>query len=296
VNRLLTAACATVLVVPLSACSLTESNKSAAQGGQGTINVESSADKCDLTTAKAPSGNVVFKVKNTGNEVTEFYLYGEDGMRIVGEIENVGPGLSRDLVVRAAPGKYVTACKPGMKGQGIRDAFTVSDSGKNLQIKGVDQATIDQATAQYAAYVRDQSQELEDQATQFVAAYESGDAAKARELFPHARGHYERIEPVAESFGDLDPELDLREADLEKGQEWTGWHRIEKDLWPPGKGYRTLDSAGRKKYGDNLLANTKKLNARVQKLDYTVDQIGNGSKGLLDEVAASKITGEEDTW
>ena len=29
---------------------------------------------------------------------------------------------------------------------------------------------------------------------------------------------------------------------------------------------------------------------------YTVDQIGNGSKGLLDEVASGKITGEEDIW
>ena len=89
-------------------------------------------------------------------------------MRIVGEIENVGPGLSRDLVVRAAPGKYVTACKPGMNGKGIRDEFTVTDSGKNTEITGVDQAAIDQATSQYAAYVKDQSQELVDQTTAFV--------------------------------------------------------------------------------------------------------------------------------
>ena len=46
----------------------------------------------------------------------------------------------------------------------------------------------------------------------------------------------------------------------------------------------------------NLLANTQDLQKRVQTLKFTVDQIGNGSKGLLDEVAASKITGEEDTW
>ena len=49
------------------------------------------------------------------------------------------------------------------------------------------------------------------------------------------RVHWERIEPVAESFGDLDPKMDAREADLEEGQKWTGWHRIEKDLWPPAK-------------------------------------------------------------
>jgi iron uptake system component EfeO len=296
VNRLLTAACAAALLVPLSACSLTESNKTSAKGGEGTINVESSSDKCDLTSVEAPAGNVVFKVKNTGNEVTEFYLYGQDGMRIVGEIENVGPGLSRDLVVRAAPGKYVTACKPGMKGQGIRDDFTVTGSEKAAQIKGVDQAAIDQATSQYAAYVKDQAQELVDQTTQFVTAYKNGDDEKARALFPQARGHWERIETVAESFGDLDPRMDLREADLEQGQKWTGWHRIEKDLWPPAGGYKALTPSQRATYADDLLANTKVLDKRVQTLKYTVDQIGNGSKGLLDEVASGKITGEEDIW
>jgi iron uptake system component EfeO len=296
VNRLLTAACATTLMVPLAACSLTQSKEPSTKDAQGTINVESSSDACDLTSAKAPSGNVVFKVKNTGSEVTEFYLYGDDGLRIVGEIENVGPGLSRDLVVRAAPGKYVTSCKPGMKGQGIRDAFTVTDSGKDTDITGVDETTIDAATTQYAAYVKDQSQQLVDQTTAFVAAYKGGQDDEARSLFPHARGHWERIETVAESFGDLDPRMDLREADLEKGQEWTGWHRIEKDLWPPANGYKAMTDAERAKYADDLLANTKVLDKRVQTLDYTVDQIGNGSKGLLDEVASGKITGEEDIW
>ena len=299
-NRSRTAACAlalTAFAAGASACSLTQSNETAkGQKSSGTINVDSSSGTCDLTAKKAPSGNVVFKVKNTGDQVTEFYLYASDGLRIVGEIENIGPGLTRDLVVRAQPGKYVTACKPGMKGQGIRSAFQVTDSGTDTSIKGLSQADIAAATSQYAAYVKDQAQELVDATTQFVHAYESGDAAKARTLFPVARGHYERIEPVAESFGDLDPELDLREADLEKGQEWTGWHRVEKDLWPPAKGYTALDAAGRKKYGENLLANTAELHKRVQTLKFSVDQIGNGSKGLLDEVAASKITGEEDTW
>lgn len=295
-NRLLTAACAGALLVPLSACSLTESNKPSAKGAEGTINVESSADKCDLTSTKAPSGNVVFKVKNTGSQVTEFYLYGEDGMRIVGEIENIGPGLSRDLVVRAAPGTYVAACKPGMSGEGIRSDFTVTDSGKDTQIKGVEQATIDQATSQYAAYVKDQAEQLVDQTTAFVTAYKAGQDDQARALFPHARGHWERIETVAESFGDLDPKMDLREADLKKNQKWTGWHRIEKDLWPPASGYKPMTDAERATYAEDLLANTKVLDKRVQTLTYTVDQIGNGSKGLLDEVASGKITGEEDIW
>jgi iron uptake system component EfeO len=296
VNRLITAACAVAVLATSSACSLTESNDSSVSGGSGTVNVESSGDGCELTSARAPSGNVVFKVKNTGSEVTEFYFYAEDGLRIVGEIENVGPGLARDLVVRAAPGKYVTACKPGMAGKGIRSAFTVTDSGKSTAIKGVDQAAIDAATSQYAAHVRDQSQQLVDETTKFTDAYKAGDHDEARTLFPHARQYWERVETVAESFGDLDPKMDLREADLEQGQKWTGWHRLEKDLWPPASGYNAMSTAERATYADDLLANTKILDQRVQKLDYTVDQIGNGSKGLLDEVASGKITGEEDIW
>jgi len=296
VTRLITAACAVAVLTATSACSLTESNDKSESKGAGTITVDSTADACKLTTTKAPSGNVAFKVKNSGDQVTEFYLYGEDGLRIVGEIENVGPGLTRDLVIRAEPGKYVAACKPGMKGKGIRQDFTVTDSGKGTAIKGVDQSDLDAATTQYAAYVKDQSQQLVDQTTAFVDAYKAGDDAKARELFPLARGHWERIETVAEAFGDLDPKMDLREADLEQGQQWTGWHRIEKDLWPPASGYRAMTPAQRAKYADDLLANTQVLHQRVQTLKYTVDQIANGSKGLLDEVASGKITGEEDIW
>jgi iron uptake system component EfeO len=297
VNRLLTAACAVTVLAGASGCALTESNEPASSSKSSrTINVESSDKACDLTASKAPSGNVVFKVKNTGTEVTEFYFYAADGLRIVGEIENVGPGLSRDLVVRAAPGTYLATCKPGMTGKGIRSKFTVTDSGKSSKITGVDQATIDAATSQYAAYVRDQSQQLVDETTKFIEAYKSGNDAAARKLFPHARQYWERIETVAESFGDLDPKMDLREADLEEGQKWTGWHRIEKDLWPPASGYQAMTPAERATFGEDLLANTKILDKRVQGLEYTVDQIGNGSKGLLDEVASGKITGEEDIW
>ena len=56
--------------------------------------------------------------------------------------------------------------------------------------------------------------------------------------------HWERIETVAESFGDLDPMMDAREADLEPGQKWTGWHLIEKDLWPQrAEDYTAADAA-----------------------------------------------------
>ncbi len=289
-----------VAALLLSSCGLTESHDAAAgnasDGAEGRVEVTSTDDACTLSSTEVGSGTVVFRVRNAGSRVSEFYLYGEDGLRIVGEVENVGPGLTRDLVVNAAPGSYVASCRPGMTGTGLRTELTVDDSGAAAAIDGVDQAAIDRATSQYAAYVQDQAARLVEATTEFVTAYEAGEDDRARRLYPLARVHWERIETVAESFGDLDPLIDLREADLGPGQKWTGWHRIEKDLWPPSSGYTALSAAQRHTYGLDLAAHIATLDRRVGELDYTVDQIGNGSKGLLDEVATGKITGEEEVW
>ena len=295
-RRQLGVAAAGLGLLALSGCSsvLTDNAKTAST--DGSIAVASSATECQVGATEAPSGNVVFKVQNTGDKVTEFYLLGADGLRIVGEVENIGPGISRDLVVQAAPGSYFTACKPGMVGDGIRAAFTVTDSGADLTPTGplADQLTA--ATAAYAAYVRDQTEQLVTGTGEFAAAVKAGDDDKARTLYPQARMHFERIEPVAESFGDLDPKLDLREADLEEDQEWTGWHALEKDLWPPASGYTALTKAERAALADQLVADTDELNAKVRTLEFTPDQLGNGAKGLLDEVATGKVTGEEEAW
>jgi iron uptake system component EfeO len=263
--------------------------------GSGALTVRSTSDACELSASEAPSGNVVFEVTNDGSEVTEFYLLADDGLRIVGEVENIGPGLTRNLVVQAGPGSYFTACKPGMVGDGIRAPFTVTDSGAELATGDV-AALLDTATEQYRLYVREQIAQLVDKTQQFAGLYVAGDDDAARALYPVARTHWERVEPVAESFGDLDPRLDLREADLEEGQTWTGWHAIEKDLWPPADGYTALTAAERTALAEQLVADTDELATRVQDLTYNPTQLGNGAKELLDEVATGKVTGEEEFW
>jgi iron uptake system component EfeO len=300
---------ALAVALPFLAACTENAEPSAAGSGGGSgggdpraLTVESTDDGCEVSSTKAPAGTLTFDVTNSGSQVTEFYLLGEDGLRIVSEVENIGPGLSREMTVNAPAGTYLTACKPGMQGEGIRADFTVteSDDGSQPSVSADDQQLVDQATANYAAYVNDQADQLLDKTTQFVQAYEAGDDDKARALYPVARTHWERIETVAESFGDLDPKMDLREADLEPGATWTGWHLLEKDLWPQRAaqdgGYTPLTQAQRSTYADDLLANTTTLDQRVGDLTYTVDQIANGSRGLLEEVATGKVTGEEEYW
>lgn len=281
------------LSVGLTGCVLNNSTTGEA------ISVTSSATECALSSTEAPAGTIQFEVLNTGDVTTEFYILANDGMRVVGEVENIGPGLSRNLLIQAAAGTYYTVCKPGGTGTGIGNAvFTVTESGADVSLSADTQALVDIAAANYASYVRNEIDLLTLETEAFAASYAAGDFDLARALYAPTRMHWERVETVAESFGDLDPKLDLREADLEPGQEWTGWHAIEKDLWPQDAepGFQAYDQAKREHLATLLVTDTKTLQSNVQDLSFDLTQLTNGAIGLLDEVATGKVTGEEEIW
>ncbi|NYI71275.1 iron uptake system component EfeO [Naumannella cuiyingiana] len=295
-HRCAGAAClVAALAVALAGC--TDNTSGAAPGDPRALTVQSTDDACTVSGGGAPAGTLTFSVTNGGSQVTEFYLLGSDGLRILGEVENIGPGLSRDLVVNAPAGDYFTACKPGMIGDGIRNPFSVAPSDDQPAVSADDQQLAEQADQQYGSYVKDQTEQLLAQTRAFAEAYTAGSDDEARRLYPRARMHWERIEPVAESFGDLDPKMDAREADLQPGEEWTGWHVMEKDLWPQrAENYTALTTQERKRYADDLVANTEDLYNRTRDLTFSTDQIGNGATGLMEEVASGKVTGEEEYW
>ncbi|MGN7798382.1 iron uptake system protein EfeO [Leifsonia sp. 22587] len=261
------------------------------------IAVTLSDGKCTVSTNTAEAGPITFQVTNTGSDVNEFELLAEDKLRIVGEKENIGPGTTVNYVVQLAEGDYFSACRKGMVGDPAHvAAFTVT-KGSGRTVSQSENAQVSQAVANYTGYVKDQAGALLTATKSFAAAYSGGDLAAARAQYASARSYYERIEPTAEQFGDLDPALDLREADLAQGQQWTGWHRIEKDLWAPA-GYTPADAATRTQLADQLVSDTQKLYDLVHAKDFTltIDQISNGAIGLMEEVAGSKITGEEEAF
>src|SRR5215210_9375502 len=105
-------------------------------GGPGsaaadTIPVAASDDACDVEVSELEAGTHEFAVTNGGSKVTEFYVYAE-GDRVMAEVENIAPGLSRDLLVELPAGRYEAACKPGMIGDGIRNALTVTGEAATL--------------------------------------------------------------------------------------------------------------------------------------------------------------------
>ncbi|WP_246600163.1 iron uptake system protein EfeO [Skermania piniformis] len=170
---------------------------------------------------------------------------------------------------------------------------TSSTAGASTTTSSASSAQLDTAAAAYKTYVTGQTAQLVPAVTAFAAAVKAGDVDAAKAQYPTSRTFYESIEPVAETFpDDLDPRIDLREADLEPGAKWTGFHRLEKDLWAQGL---QPDSGA---IADQLVADVTELDQRVKAPDFTFDpaKTAGGAAELLEEVAQSKITGEEDIF
>jgi iron uptake system component EfeO len=276
---------ALALAALTAACGGNSDGSGSAATPADTIPVAATDDSCDVEATELEAGTHEFEVTNGGTKITEFYVYAE-GDRVMAEVENIAPGLSRPLLVELPAGEYETACKPGMIGDGIRHPLTVT--GESAQLS--EDESLAQAAEDYQRYVQSQTAALTEQTTAFVEAVKAGDVDRAKGLFPVARTYWERIEPVAEIFGDLDPRIDGREGDQAPGEDFTGFHRIEKALWVDG------DVSDMGPYADQLLADVEEIVALANETTLDPLQLANGAKALLDEVATGKITGEEDRY
>jgi iron uptake system component EfeO len=154
---------------------------------------------------------------------------------------------------------------------------------------GVDQAKLDAAVEEYDSYVESEATALVEATDEFVALVESGDIEGAKDVYPDARVHFERIEPVAGAFGDLDPDIDGREGDI-PADEWGGYHRIEKALWVEES------TEGLEPITTELVDDVANLEGVAEREQFESGDIAQGSIDLLGEVSASKITGEEERY
>ena len=145
----------------------------------------------------------------------------------------------------------------------------------------------------YKLYVVEKVQKLVTDTTAFTDAVKAGDVDKAKSLFASTRMSYEAIEPVAELFADLDASIDSRADDYELKEQdpkFPGFHRIEYGLWVGNS------ADGLAPIADKLLADVKELDKRLGELTFPPDAVVGGAAVLMEEVAATKISGEEDRY
>ncbi|MGN9820647.1 iron uptake system protein EfeO [Streptomyces sp. SD11] len=281
-----TAAATAAALAAVTGCT----EKSDASSDDHVVEVTATDTKCEVSKKEFPAGHVQLDVTNKGSKVTEVYLLFPDD-RIVTERENIGPGTRQKVTAEVKAGDYRIACKPGMKGKGIRQDVMVTGGGKAAKRD----PRLDAAVASYRSYAQEQADETLPRTKVFTDAVKAGDIEAAKKAYATSRIGWERTEPVAESFGDIDPKVDLREDGLEEGQDlekdWTGWHRLERSLWKDKK-LTDRDS----ELADQLIKDLTDWQNRVGKAEITPTSMANGAKELLDEVATGKVTGEEERY
>jgi iron uptake system component EfeO len=235
---------------------------------------------CSPHDASAPAGPIDFKVKGESAAVTELEVL--DGEDILGERENITDGLSGSFALTLEEGEYTVRCNGGSEEDG-----TLKVTGQ-LQTKST--PAVEKAIDGYKEYLLENSEELTELTKPFVDAVIAGEIEKAKQLYPGARIPYERIEPVAESFGTLDPEIDARASDVPPS-EFKGFHRIEKALW------EEETTKGMKPVAEGLQKNVEELEGEIKgNIKIQATEIANGANELLTEVSTSKITGEEERY
>nr|WP_246279553.1 iron uptake system protein EfeO [Psychromicrobium silvestre] len=286
-------------MLALTACGGSATGSSASNGSDSVAPVTGGAaqvkvtiqnvdgkDVCVLDHNSAAAGPISFEVSNqNASGVSEVELLSDK--RILGERENVIPGLKpSNFTVTLSGGSYQLYC-PGADPENT--SFTVTGTAASTGNSLSEQ--LKTGTEGYAKYVSGQVESLVGAVADLKTAVDSGDVQAAQQAYAKARPFYERIEPVAESFPDLDPALDLRVADVQPGTTWTGFHPIEKDLFQS-----KAISADTKKLAAGLVQNIGKLKTLTTGLEYKAEELANGASGLLEEVQSSKITGEEEAY
>lgn len=244
--------------------------------------------QCEPMNLTVNAGKTQFLIVNQSQKALEWEIL--KGVLVVEERENIAPGFSQKLTANLQPGEYDMTCGllTNPKGKLVVTGKATADAAKSDALLSLGTAITD-----YKAYVMAETAELVKGTKAFTDAVKAGDIEKAKALYAPTRQHYERIEPIAELFSDLDGSIDAREDDYEKKADdpkFTGFHRLEKALFGDNS-VKGMDS-----YADQLYTDVQDLQKRISELAFPPSKVVGGAAGLIEEVAATKISGEEDRY
>ena len=282
------------LALMASGCSSSGSSSKGSTGAaaasgdkSSTVKIDLTAQGCEPKPAKVLAGPIEFQVTNSGaGSVSEAELRTSDLAHILGEQENLTPGLSGGFSLTIQPGTYKVSC-PGAS----QPHWTLTVTGTATGPSWQSNPQLATAVQGYAGYVKQNTANLVSHTQTFCQAINAQDMNQAKVLYPQARVYYERIEPVAEVWGGLDTSIDGRwENPVTVKSQFTGFHRIEQMLWQDN----SLTGASAMCAG--LVKNEQQLLTLVSKAQYNPLEMASGATDLINEAGTSKISGEEERY
>jgi iron uptake system component EfeO len=241
---------------------------------------------CDPAKVDVPAGKTTFNIKNQSKRAVEWEILKD--VLVVEERENILPGFAQTLTATLDAGEYAMTCGLRSNPKGILTVAATNEAPAKpspMDLVG--------PIAEYKVYVKGEVDTLVNETRKLTDAVKAGKLAEAQKAYAPAHQHYERIEPIAELFNDLDGSMDSREDDFEKKAEdpkFVGFHRLEKGL------FTDKSTAGLTPIADKLMADALDLQKRIDGLTVAPKDIVGGAADLIEEVASKKITGEEDRY
>jgi iron uptake system component EfeO len=281
---------AVAALLALAAAGCASSHKAAGSSGTAraaVVTIDLTPQGCTPRPAKIAAGQVTFNVTNkNAGAVSEAELRTSDLEHILGEQENLTPGLSGGFTLNVQPGRYTINC-PGAS----RPHWTLTVAGKATGPGWQSNAQLAAAVSGYTRYVDQNAAGLVAHTQAFCQAIGQGNLAQAKLRYPQARVYYERIEPVAEIWGSLDTQIDGRwENPVTVASQFMGFHKLEQLMWENN----TL--AGAPQLCAGLVAHEQQLLKLVQTAQYNPLEMASGATDLINEAATSKISGEEERY
>jgi len=259
----------------------------AAGDKSSTVKIQITSQGCEPKPATVPTGAVDFEITNSGaGSVSEAELRTNDKAHILGEQENLTPGLSGGFSLTVRPGTYKVNC-PGASQPDWTFKVTGTATGPAWQSN----PQLTSAVQGYGTYVKQNTADLVTHTQSFCKAISSGNMNQAKQLYTPARMYYEKIEPVAEVWGSLDISIDGRwENPVTVKSQFTGFHRIEQMLWQD----KSLNGAAA--MCSQLVENEQQLNSLVGEAQYNPLEMASGATDLINEAGTNKISGEEERY
>ena len=201
----------------------------AAQDASQPVAITITDKGCEPNALSVPAGKTTFKIRNQSKRAVEWEIL--DGVMVVEERENIIPGFVQSLTADLKAGQYQMTCGLLTNPKGVLAVAAAATSTSAGEPSALDLVG---PLAEYKVYVTKEVGDLVAQTRRFADAVKAGKLDEARNLYAPARQHYERIEPVAELFSDLDKRMDARADDFELKENdpaFVGFHRIEKALF-----------------------------------------------------------------
>lgn len=286
----------TVGAVSLAACG-GSSTSTDPKSTHVTVTLTSAGD-CTYDTTSVPAGPVTFDISNTGaTGMSEFEVM--TGERIIGERENVAPGLPAGTFTLTLDGGTYTLYCPGAN----TEKTTLTVTGKAAaKASGSAADLLAQGATEYQSYVQTQVDGMVTAVRRLRDAVESGEVAAAQKAYGEARPFYEKVESDVEGFllpgtaagdnkGNLDYLIDMRASNLDPTVGWSGFHAVERDIFE-----KKAITKQTWTYARDLDTNVQKLAAVAKTLTFKPEDLANGAAGLLEEVQKNKVTGEEEAF